>query len=243
LKVHPLTGPVYVEEAEPGDVLKIDIIDYELSEWGWTIAAKGRGFLPDFLSDGYLKIWHYDKNKQFATFKDGIRIPLNPFSGIMGVAWEEPGEFRTIPPRKNGGNMDIKHLTAGTTLYLPVFVNGALFSAGDGHAAQGDGEVSITAIETELTVTVRISVIKSFSLNEPQYETDSFYATTGFGTTIIEAGQKATRYMIEHLTRNHNLAPEEAYALCSVAMDLKISEAVDMPHYLVSAHLPKNIFV
>ena len=139
--------------------------------------------------------------------------------------------------------MDIKYLTTGTSLYLPIFVKGALLSAGDGHAAQGDGEVCITAIETELTVTLKISVRKNFSIDEPQYENNLFYATTGFGTTIVEAAKKATGFMIKHLTTNYELSPEEAYALCSVVMDLKICETVDMPHYLVSAHIPKDIFI
>ena len=242
-KVHPITGPIYIEEAEPGNVLQIDILKYELGEWGWTLTGKGLGILPDELSKSYLNIWIYDKDKKYAKFKDGIMIKLEPFCGVMGVAWEETGEFRTIPPRKNGGNMDIRYLTAGTTLYLPVFVKGALFSAGDAHAAQGDGEVCVSGIETDLTVTVRISVIKGFSIDEPRYENDTFYATTGFGTTIIEAAKKATGFMIKHLTTNYELSPEEAYVLCSVAMDLKICETVDMPHYLVSAHIPKSIFV
>ena len=242
-KVHPITGPIYIEEAEPGDVLQIEILKYELGEWGWTLTGKSLGLLPDELSKSYLNIWIYDKDKKYAKFKDSIMIKLEPFCGVMGVAWEETGEFRTIPPRKNGGNMDIRYLTAGTTLYLPVFVKGALFSAGDAHAAQGDGEVCVSGIETDLTVTVRISVIKGFSIDEPRYENDTFYATTGFGTTIIEAAKKATGFMIKHLTTNYELSSEEAYVLCSVAMDLKICETVDMPHYLVSAHIPKNIFV
>jgi len=139
--------------------------------------------------------------------------------------------------------MDVKYLTEGTTLYLPVAMKGALFSTGDSHAAQGDGEVCVSAIETDLTVTVRLSVRKDFSIDEPQYENDLFYATTGVGTTIIEAAKKATRFMIKHLTVNYKLSLEEAYVLCSVAMDLKICEVVDLPNYLVSAHIPKNIFV
>ncbi len=242
-KVHPLTGPIYIEEAEAGDILQVDILEYELSEWGWTLIAEERGYLPEDFPVNYLKIWRYDKNKKYAEFNKDIRIKLEPFCGVMGLAWEEAGEFRTFPPGKSGGNMDVKYLTAGTTLYLPVFVKGALFSAGDAHAAQGDGEVCVSAIETDLTVKVRLSVRKDFSIDEPQYENDIFYATTGFGTTIIEASKKATQFMIKHLTVNHGLSPEEAYILCSVAMDLKICEVVDMPNYLVSAHIPKSIFI
>jgi acetamidase/formamidase len=242
-KTHPITGPIYVDEAVPGDVLKIDILDFELSDWGWSATGKGKGLLPDLLSESYLKIWTYDAKKQYAELKDGVRVKLDPFCGVMGVAWEETGEFRTIPPRKNGGNMDIRHLTAGTTLYLPVFVNGALFSAGDAHAAQGDGEVAVSAIETDLAVTARFTVLKGASIAEPRYESDEYYATTGFGTTILEASQKATRYMVGHLSETYGLDPVEAYSLCSMAMDLKICETVDMPHYLVSAHIPKDVFV
>lgn len=242
-KVHPLTGPIYIEEAEPGDILQIDIIKYELEDWGWTIISKGRGFLPEDFPVDYLKIWKYDKNKEYAECKEGIRIKLEPFCGVMGVAWEESGEFRTSPPRKNGGNMDCKYLTSGTTLYLPVFIKGALFSVGDGHAAQGDGEVCVSAIETDLKVTLKFTVRKDLSIEEPQYENNLFYATTGFGETIEEAAKKATRFMIKHLSKNFKLSPEEAYILCSVAMDLKICEVVDLPNYLVSAHIPKNIFV
>ena len=242
-KTHPLTGPIYVDQAEPGDVLKIDILDFELSDWGWTVTGKGLGLLPDLLSKHYLKIWTYDRKKQYAELKAGVRVRLSPFCGVMGVAWEQTGEFRTAPPRKNGGNMDIRHLTAGTTLYLPVFVKGALFSAGDAHAAQGDGEVCISAIETDLAVTVRISVLKGFPIEEPRYESNEYYATTGFGTTIIEASKKATLYMVRHLSSQYGLSAEEAYTLLTAAMDLKICETVDMPHYLVSAHLPKDIFV
>ena len=242
-KVHPLTGPIFVEEAEPGDVLQVDILKYDLSEWGWTLIAKDRGFLPEDFQNEYLQIWKYDKNKEYADLKKGFRVKLEPFCGVMGVAWEEPGEFRTFPPRKNGGNMDCKYLTAGTTLYLPVFVNGALFSAGDAHAAQGDGEVCVSAIETDLSVTVKLSVRKDISIEEPQYENDVFYAVTGFGETIIIAAKKATGFMVNHLTANYDLSAEEAYVLCSNAMDLKICEVVDMPNYLVSAHIPKSIFV
>ncbi len=241
-KTHPLTGPIFIDEAESGDVLKIDILDFELSDWGWSATGPEKGLLPDLLTESYLRIWHFDAKKEYAQLTDGVRVKLDPFCGVMGVAWEETGEFRTIPPRKNGGNMDIRYLTAGTTLYLPVFVRGALFSTGDAHAAQGDGEVSVSGIETDLAVTLRLTVLKGISIEEPRYESDTYYATTGFGTTILEASQKAMRYMVGHLERTYGLDTADAYTLCSMAADLKICETVDMPHYLVSAHLPKDIF-
>ncbi|MFC2076679.1 acetamidase/formamidase family protein [candidate division KSB1 bacterium] len=242
-KVHPLTGPIYIEEAEPGDVLQVDIIKFELADWGWTLIGRDVGFLPEEFPDDFIKIWRYDADKKYAWFREDIRVELAPFCGVMGTAWDEPGEFRTFPPRKNGGNMDVKHLIAGTILYLPVSVPGALFSTGDGHAAQGDGEVCVSAIETELAVTVRLTVRKDYSIEEPEYESDDYYATTGVGTTIIEAAQKATRFMINRLANDHGMSREEAYVLCSNVMDLKICEVVDLPNYLVSGHVSKSIFI
>lgn len=240
-KIHPLTGPIQVAGAAPGDVLKIEILNYELSDWGWTVTGPGVGLLPDLLTESYFKVWRFDPARQFAEFRPGIRVPLAPFCGIFGVAPAESGELSTIPPRRNGGNMDIRHLVAGTTLYLPVLVPGALFSAGDGHAAQGDGEVCVSAIETNLAVTVRLSVLKGVSIQEPRYEGPGFYATTGVGTTILEAARKATTYMIEYVSVRCGLSTAESYALLTAIMDLKICETVDLPHYLVSAHVPTAV--
>jgi len=149
----------------------------------------------------------------------------------------------TIPPRANGGNMDNRHMKAGATVYFPVQVEGALFSVGDAHAAQGDGEVSGTAIEAPMRLVLEIEVMENTrGIVEPQYETDDYYAVTGFATTIDEAARKATRYMIDYLVAEHGLTRNEAYVLCSLVGDLKISETVDVPHMLVSMHMPKGIF-
>ncbi len=156
VKGHPLTGPILVRGAKPGDALQIDILELVPGDLGYTAFNPGRGLLPDDFPEPYLKMWELDGVS--AELRAGVRVPLEPFLGVMGVALAEPGEHSTIPPRKSGGNMDIKQLTVGTTLYLPVSVDGALFSAGDGHAAQGDGEVCITAIETSMTATLRFSV-------------------------------------------------------------------------------------
>lgn len=241
-KIHPLTGPIRVEGAQPGDVLQVDILGFELSDWGWTAVAPPGGFLGDEFQKNYLHIWHFDKEAGYAQFKPGIRIPLRPFLGVIGLVWDEEGEFRTFPPRAQGGNMDIRHLTTGTTVYLPVALPGALLSVGDGHAAQGDGEVAISAIECDLTARLRVTVRKDLKIEEPHYEGADFYATTGFAATIDEAARKATRYMLDYLVEHRNLTRHEAYVLASVAVDLQISEAVDMPHYLVSARLPKTVF-
>ena len=161
----------------------------------------------------------------------------------MGVAPDTDSMLVTIPPRTNGGNMDNRHMKAGTTVYFPVQVEGALFSIGDTHAAQGDGEVSGTAIEAPMRIVLHLEVMENTrGMVEPQYETDEYYGVTGFGTTIDEAARKATLYMIDYLVAEHGLTREEAYVLCSLAGDLKISETVDVPHMLVSMHMPKSIF-
>jgi acetamidase/formamidase len=250
-KGHPLTGPVYVRGARPGDALEIEILALQPGEMGFTLIAPGLGLLPDDFPEPYLKIWDL-RNGSTARFRPGIEVPIEPFCGVMGVAPAEPGEHPTMPPRRVGGNLDIKHLIVGTTLYLPIEVDGALFSVGDAHAAQGDGEVCVTAIETSMAATLRFTVRPGLHLAGPQFRTagplaqstntGGWYATTGIGPDLMEASKQATREMIAYLGRTHDLAPADAYALCSVAMDLKISEVVDSPNWVVSAFLPLSIF-
>jgi acetamidase/formamidase len=182
----------------------------------------------------------------------GIAVPIAPFPGVMGVALDEPGAHSTMPPRKNGGNMDIKHLTAGTTLFLPVWMDSALFSVGDAHATQGDGEVCVTAVEMMGTVTLRFGLARRRELKEPQFRTSGpivsaadrgpCFVTTAHGPDLFASSQQAIRYMIDHLVTERGLSREEAYILCSVAVDLKISEIVDAPNWIVSAFLPESIF-
>ena len=242
-KVHTLTGPVYVEGAAPGDVLAVRLIELEPADWGWMEIHPEFGFLKGEFNTPVLQIFQLDKEKNEVEFSDGIRIPLRPFAGVMGVAPDTDEMLNTIPPRANGGNMDDPNLVAGTTVYFPVFVEGGLFSIGDTHSVQGHGEVSGTAIESPMRIVYEISVIKGGrSIAEPQYETDAYYATTGFATTIDEAAKKATRYMIDYLVETKGLSREQAYMLCSIAGDLKIAETVDVPHMLLTMHLPKSIF-
>ena len=242
-RIHTLTGPIYVEGAEPGDMLAVKLLEIETGDWGWMAILGGFGFLPEDFADSVLKTYAINKRDNALDFADGIRVPLEPFAGVMGVAPDTEEMLNTIPPRANGGNMDDPNLTAGTTVYLPVFVPGALFSLGDSHGTQGLGEVSGTAIETPMRFVFELSVIKGRSIAEPQYETDDYYATTGFATTIDEAARKATRYMIEYLVETRGLSETDAYMLCSLAGDLKIAETVDVPHMLVTMHMPKSIFV
>ncbi|KAI0804795.1 Formamidase [Irpex lacteus] len=246
-----VNGPVYVEGALPGDTLQIDILEITTAEWGWTGILNGFGILADEFPEVTLKIWDL-REDGFAWFdKDkGIKIPKRPFAGEMGVALAEPGPHPTIPPYRTGGNIDTRHLTKGTTLYLPIEVEGALFSLGDGHAAQGDGEVCGSAIETEVNLTAKFTVLKDKSYVKtphfftPNVPTDpkGYYCTTGVGPDIREATRDAVRHMIEVLRVDHGLTREEAYILCSVAGDLRMHEVVDMPNYVIGMMMPRSIF-
>ena len=240
--IHPITGPVYVEEAEVGDILAVDLLKIDLHDYGWQAIVGGFGFLTDRFPDPKLNIHKIDVKNKTSMFNDKVKIPLKPFPGIMGVAPDTEEMLSTIPPRANGGNMDDPSLVEGTTVYFPVLVKGGLFSIGDGHAVQGLGEVCGTAIEAPMTFTYRLRVIKDKpEIKEPQYETDAYYAATGFGTTIDKATKKAVNYMVDHLSNNYDISAEDAYMLCSLVGDLKIAEVVDVPNMLVTMHFPKTI--
>ncbi|MGE0552084.1 MAG: acetamidase/formamidase family protein [Gemmatimonadales bacterium] len=240
--IHPLTGPVYVEGAEPGDRLAVDLLQIEVGDWGWMAVVPGFGFLADEFSEPWLRTVRFAPGDTVARFAPGVEIPLRPFAGVMGVAPRTDSMLSTIPPRANGGNMDNRHLVAGTTVHFPVFVPGALFSIGDTHAAQGDGEVSGTGIEAPMRIVYRLRLEKGARpIEEPQYESADYYAVTAFAEDLDAAATKATRYMIDYLVAEHGLERTEAYVLCSLAGDLKISEVVDVPHVLVSMHIPKRV--
>ena len=239
--IHPLTGPVYVTGAQPGDVLKVTLHTIELGDWGWNAILPGFGFLADTLDTKYLRLYELGKDKEYVSFKEGMELKLNPFPGVMGVAPATTDLLNTIPPRANGGNMDDPNMTEGTVVYFPVFVEGGLFSIGDGHAVQGLGEVCGTAIECPLRIVYEIELLKDRAMEEPQYETDTYYATTGFAPSIDEAAKKATLFMVDYLRESQNLTLEEAYALCSLQGDLKIAEVVDLPNMLVTMHMPKAV--
>ena len=246
---HPLTGPVLIEGARPGSVLEVEVLDVQPDSFGWTAILPGYGLLQEDFTEPYLRTWDLSDGKN-ARLGDRFRIPLAPFCGVMGVALAEPGEHPTIPPRRTGGNMDIRQLVAGSTLYLPVEVDGALFSVGDAHAAQGDGEVCVSAIEMSSTVTLRFRVRSDLSFQEPQFQTPGMrslgssgpaYVTTANGPDLLASTKQAVRYMLGHLERTYGLSRFDAYCLASVAVDLKISEVVDAPNWIVSAFLPLEI--
>lgn len=250
---HPLTGPVRIRGARPGDALRMEILEVApAATFGWTHIRPGRGLLPESdFPKPHLQIWDLADGTH-ARMGHGIAVPIDPFPGVMGVALDEPGGHSTMPPRKNGGNMDVKQLTEGTTLWLPVWVEGGLFSVGDAHAAQGDGEVCISAVEMSARITLRFDLDPGRGLAEPQLRTRGpiggrtntgpHFATTAHGPDLFQAAQQAVRHMIDHLVRERGLSREEAYVLASVAVDLRISEIVDAPNWIVSAFLPESIF-
>src|SRR6476619_5245780 len=250
-RVNPVTGPVFVKGAQPGDTLAVEILELRPRDWGWTAIIPGFGLLADEYPDPWLRISKVEEDARRVAFADGITLPFEPFPGTIGVALPEPGEHSVVPPSVWGGNMDVKHLRVGTTLFLPVGVEGALFSVGDTHAAMGDGEVCGTAVEAPMDIVLRLTVRRDMTITAPQYhvaagdlartEAGSHHVTTGVGPDLMEASRDATRAMIGHLESRYGLDREEAYALCSVACDLRIHEVVDAPNWVVGMFLPESI--
>jgi formamidase len=288
---HPLTGPVYVEGAEPGDVLEVELVGYEWDDFGATALYPGFGFLADLFPEPYLVKWSIRDGVARSEELPGVSVPADPFAGVLGVApsfelmaeqrrrEEEleargfavvppapehavpasaaPG-LRTIPPRENGGNLDVRRLVAGSKLLLPVFVPGALFSAGDLHFAQGEGEVCGTGIEIAGAVTVRLRVLRGQAWRPrfPAFEAPARQARAAFVTTGLSladdgsaewmdvglAARRALLELVDHLVAVRGLGREAAYALASVAADLQLSEVVDVPYPVVSASLPLDLF-
>src|SRR4051795_2498389 len=252
-RVYPLAGPVHVEGAEPGDTLAVEILDIHTKGWGWTAILPGLGLLADDFTEPYLRI--FDMTEGDVTyFREDIVIPLNPFMGTMGVCPGQASGQPVMPPGPFGGNMDTRQLVRGTTLYLPVHEPGALFSTGDAHGCQGDGEICVTGLEAPMYASLRFRLEKGRSIPCAQYRAapgsltrqvdhGGWYGTTGLGGDLYAAAQDATRAMIAHLGEEHGLSPEDAYLLCSLVVDLKISEIVDAGVYIVSALLPEAIFL
>jgi acetamidase/formamidase len=251
-KVNPVTGPVYVEGAMPGDVLKVTLRKFIPSGFGWTANIPGFGLLADQFKDPALHLWSYDTSSMApALYGPKGRVPLKPFAGTIGVAPAEAGLHSVVPPRNVGGNLDIRDLAAGTTLYLPVEVKGALFSIGDTHAAQGDGEVCGTAIESQMDVEATIEVVKGKRLLSPRFTTpgpvtrhldaDGYEVTTGVGPDLMTAARESVARMVDLLADEHGMNPIDAYLLVSVCGDLRISEIVDMPNWVVSFYFPRIV--
>jgi acetamidase/formamidase len=240
---HILTGPVAIANAEPGDVLEVDILKIDIdAPFACNGFGVGRGFLPDDFPYGKTKIIPLDREKMIGHFAPGIDIPLHPFFGSMGDAPPpSAGRYNSASPWMHGGNMDNKELVAGTTLFLPVHVAGALFEAGDGHAGQGNGEVDITAMETFLTGTFRFVLHKDQHLLWPRAETPAYYISMGFSPDLKTATEMAVRNMIDFLVTEKHLSRDDAYMLTSVAADVDITQLVD-GNVGVHVMCPKGIF-
>lgn len=239
---HVLTGPIFIEDAEPGDVLEVRINTIDLAiPYGYNAIGQA-GFLSDEIFDRNMKIIPFDTKKMIGHFAEGIEIPLHPFFGSMGVAPpKEAGRWNSAPPWIHGGNLDNKELVAGTSLFLPVHVKGALFEIGDGHAAQGNGEVDITAIETSLKGNFQFIVHKGKKLLFPRAETATHIIAMGCDRDLNAATHIAVREMIKYLMEEKKMSQAEAYMLCSVAVDVNITQLVD-GNVGVHAMLPKAIF-
>lgn len=248
-RFYPLSGPVYIEGAEPGDTLAIEILDIHNKGWGWSAILPDLSLLGEDFKEPYLRIFDLSDGEHI-YFREDIKIPIEPSLGTMGVCPKGAKDLSALPPRISGGNIDIRYLKKGTTLYLPVQEPGALFSCADGHAAMGDGEVSGTGVECALYVSYKFTLLKGKSIPSPQYKTTGeltpkvndgdFYGTTGIDTDLYKAAQQALRAMINHVSETYHMSKEDAYLLCTLCVDLKISEIVN--DFVVSAVLPLTIF-
>lgn len=245
-RIHALTGPIAIESAQPGDVLEVRVLHVAHHGWAWTSIIPGLGFLDDRFTEPAL--FHWLLEDEVTRSLGPAVIPLRPFCGVMGVAPAQSGEFRTRPPGPFGGNLDVQQLCAGATLYLPVFNCGALFSAGDAHAAQGDGEVCINGMECPADVRLQFFLHKHQPLAGPiiespprRFSNDPAWIIIESAPDAINAAKTATNRMIDLLVSRWNFSAIEAYMLCSVAMDLRLSQVVNRPMITVSAAISKSI--
>ncbi|MGD0626737.1 MAG: acetamidase/formamidase family protein [Thermodesulfobacteriota bacterium] len=242
-RIHPITGPVFIRGAKPGDILQVEVLDIVPGPFGITWIDPNWGFLVKEFDDYYKHtfVLNYPR-EEYVEYGWGFRLKLEPMCGIAAVAPPPGIEKRTLYPAEWGGNMDNKDFKRGTTWYFPVFNDGALFSTGDCHATQGDGEVGLAGLECPANILLRFDVIKGRKIPEPQYETETFYATTGTGATMEDAGRKALKYMLDFLVWKFGIPRHEAYMLCSLKGDLRVSEVVD-PAIQMHFEFPKDAYV
>ncbi|HEY1892179.1 MAG TPA: acetamidase/formamidase family protein [Steroidobacteraceae bacterium] len=250
-RINPVTGPVYIDGAAPGDILKVTVLSFVPSGWGWTANIPGFGLLAEEFKEPALHLWRYDSGLAPSAFGSWAKVPLKPFAGTIGVAPAEAGCHSIVPPRRVGGNMDLRDISCGCELHLPVEVAGALFSVGDTHAAQGDGEVCGTALESPMRVALRFDLVKRTALAFPRLITPGpvtrhldergYHVTTGIGPDLMEAARAAVRSAIDWLTHEQRMPAIDAYLLCSVCGDLRISEIVDLPNWTVSFYFPRLV--
>lgn len=246
--IYNLAGPIRVDGAAPGDTLEIEILALTPGAWGWTAIIPELGLLPDDFPDAYLKTWDL-RDGRTARLTADVAVPIRPFLGTLGVALDEPGSFSPFPPHKGGGNLDNRHLVPGATLWLPVWCAGGSFSCGDAHAAQGDGEVCVSAIECDMEASLRLTVHKRTSLAPSfrvpaaaQNAAGDYHGTMGLDADLREGARIAVRAMIAWIVAEHGLKAEDAYVLTSVAGDLHIHEIVDAGVWNVGMTLPLGVF-
>jgi len=243
----PLVGPIYVEGAQAGDALEITVLELTPLGWGWSGLLPNFGLLSDEIRDPFLKIWDLDAGH--VEVPSGARFPLHPMIGCIGVAPAQDGDFATITPTNAAGNIDVRYLTAGATLTVPVFNEGALLSAADGHALQGEGEISGTAIECPMQMTLQVDLIKGAGLDAPEllvpdtYPAEEGYRLfTGIGPDLMSAARDAARRAIGPLAKAQHIDELEAYALLGTLGELRIHEIVDLPNWVVGCMLPRRLF-
>jgi acetamidase/formamidase len=247
--IYNLAGPIRVEGARAGDTLRVEILSLTPGPWGWTSTMPGLGLLPEDFPEAYLRIWDL-RNGETAMLGDTVRVPLRTFLGTLGVALDEPGPVSPFPPHRGGGNIDTRHLVAGSTLWLPIFCDGALFSCGDPHAGQGDGEVCVSAIECDMGARIRLTV-EQRTLDAPSYRVPAgaqrapvdYHGTMGIDSDLMVCAQKAVRAMIAWIVEEHGLEPVDAYVLTSIVGDLHIHEIVDAGVWNVGMTVPLDVFV
>jgi acetamidase/formamidase len=245
--LYNLLGPIRVNGASVGTTLQVEVLALEPGPWGWTVILPELGLLPDDFHDPYLRTFDL-RGRTAANLTAEISIPLTPFLGTMGVHPGEPAVAPPFPPHRGGGNIDNRHLGAGSVLHLPVWCDGALFSCGDPHAAQGDGEVCVSAIECDMNATLRLSVLEHpvaspmYFVPEATGSTPGYFGTMGIADDLLDGSRAAVRTMIAWLVEHQRLTREDAYVLCSLAGDLRIHEVVDAGVWNVVFTLPSGIF-
>jgi acetamidase/formamidase len=248
--LYNLLGPVHVEGAQPGDALRVEIEELVPGDWGWCVIMAELGTLPDLFPESYLRTFDL-RGGTDAELVPGVRIPLSPFLGTMGTHPDEPATASAFPPHKGGGNIDTRHLTAGSTLWLPVWCEGALFSCGDAHAAQGDGEVCVAALECDMRATLRFELerrtipapyFRTAGALTPKVEGAGHHGAMGIAPDLMEGARSAIAAMVDWVVSEHGLSREDAYMLCSLAGDLKILELVDAGMWNVGMTLPLSVF-
>lgn len=248
--LYNLLGPLYVEGARPGDTLRVDILALAPGEWGWCVILPGLGALPDDFPEPHLKTFDLGE-RTHARVAPGARVPIAPFLGTMGTHPGDPATAEAFPPHRGGGNIDTRHLTTGSTLWLPVWCEGALFSCGDPHAAQGDGEVCVAAIECDMRATLRFEVerrtipapyFRTAGALTPRAEGAGHHGAMGIAPDLMAGTRIAIRAMIDWVVGEHGLTREDAYVLCSLAGDLKILEVVDAGVWNVGMTMPLSVF-